>query len=180
VEVWGLHLDLSIRFLLAFPSLWMLLPFVASEAGSGLTTSPSLVCAGLSEPKCCPVWLAVFSCGCTERRLIVFFASYCKITNGWNVRIKLIRFSILHILSSKWQECKDQTDQEITVPVRTYLQFWCFRFKGCSWARKFVLKRFELQRKEKQTQSESQVIEALKVRVRSNYQSVYSPCFFWN
>jgi hypothetical protein len=171
VEVWGLHLDLSIRFLLAFPGLWMLPPFVASEAGSGSTTSPSLVCEDLSEPKCCQVWLAVFSRGCTMRLLTIFFAFYCKIT----------RFSIPHIISSKWLECKDQTDdQEMTVPVRTYLQFWCFRFKGCSWARKFVLKRFELQRKEKQTQSESQVIEALKVRVRSNYQSVYSPCFFWN
>ena len=68
MEGWGLHRDLIILFLLAFPGLWMLPARVASETGSGSTTSPSLVCAALSGPRCCVLWVCI-------RRCIAFFTS---------------------------------------------------------------------------------------------------------
>jgi len=69
MEGWGLHRDLIILFLLAFPGLWMLPARVASETGSGSTTSPSLVCAALSGPRCCVLWV------CMLRRCMAFFTS---------------------------------------------------------------------------------------------------------
>ena len=87
-EDWGLlHRDLSTRFLLAFPDLWMLLARDASEAGSASTTSPSLVCAALSGPRCCVLCTGALRC------CIVFFTSCSKNT----------RAGIAHRCSSKWK-----------------------------------------------------------------------------